>query len=258
MKQFWQINAERLTEIKPVHGHLYFYILNLANTCGWPNKLGLPTDYTMTMCGISSYKTYKKAIDDLIEFGLIKVEFSKSRHQSNVVTLVLNSKVNIKVKSKVNTIEEPLKVSDNNTINTINTDKNNKDVIVGDESPNNEKDIWKNKEKYSEQTLDEFERFNRYIDENLPNVRKIKNQISLENYYQLRLKYKMDVILDKLMNIHNTPKYHSGKERKEDVYYTILSWIRNDEKKSPKKNIDELDFVKRFQKNNTPDGIANR
>jgi hypothetical protein len=59
--------------------------------------IGLPTDRTMEMSGCKTYKTYKKALDDLIKWDKIKlVSKSYNDHTCNQVTLVINTKVKSK------------------------------------------------------------------------------------------------------------------------------------------------------------------
>ena len=120
-----------------------------------------------------------------------------------------NVNVNVNVNGNVN-------VNDNNTL----TD--------GDKSPRKqERDIYEGKDKFTEKEQDEFKRFNSYIDTNLPDVRKIKKQISITQYYNLKKLYGIGLVMDKLLVIHNTPKYHTGKDKKADVYLTVHNWAKN-------------------------------
>lgn len=68
---------------------LYFYCIDLCNRLAWSKSFGLPTLITMQYTSIKSYKTYAKALQDLIDFGFLKlIEKSKNQYSANVVALV--------------------------------------------------------------------------------------------------------------------------------------------------------------------------
>ncbi len=103
MKQFyngyeltsWWFNfvSENSDKVECKHTALYLYIVEMFNKRNWVETIGLPTDFTMGVLNISSYKTYSNTLNDLIEFGFIKlVEKSKNQHTSNKVALVKNAK----------------------------------------------------------------------------------------------------------------------------------------------------------------------
>ena len=83
---------------------LYCYIIDLWNRLGQKERFGLPTYSTMECLNIKSYKTYKKTLDSLIEFGFVKI-ISKSinQHQSNIVGIVKNTKASTKALDKAHT-----------------------------------------------------------------------------------------------------------------------------------------------------------
>lgn len=75
-------------KIKASHTELYFYIIDLWNRLGQKEKFGLPTAVTMECLGIGSYNTYKRNLNDLIDFGFILlIQESKNQHQSKVIAL---------------------------------------------------------------------------------------------------------------------------------------------------------------------------
>jgi len=79
---------ENPEKIKPVHTALYFFCIDLCNRLGWKKKFGLPTAMTKEAIGIKSYNSYKKTLNDLIDFGFIKmIETSKNQYSSNVISL---------------------------------------------------------------------------------------------------------------------------------------------------------------------------
>ena len=72
---------------------LFCYIINLWNKLGHKNEFGLPTQVTMESLGIGSYNTYKKTLDELISFGVIKlIKESKNQHQSKVIAISIFDK----------------------------------------------------------------------------------------------------------------------------------------------------------------------
>lgn len=79
--------------VKHVHSDFYFYTIDLWNRLGKKEKFGLPTSVTMEALRIGSYNTYKKVLNDLIDFGFIKlISDSKNQYQSKVVALSNNDK----------------------------------------------------------------------------------------------------------------------------------------------------------------------
>jgi hypothetical protein len=84
--EFAQNNPEK---IKPTTGILYFYIVHMFNKAQWPPKHSLYGTCAMNTIGIASYHTYRKALDDLIAFGLIElVTASRNQFTANVIALV--------------------------------------------------------------------------------------------------------------------------------------------------------------------------
>ena len=78
-------NPER---INPNHTALYFFIIEHCNRLGWKEKFGLPTTMAKEAIGIRSYNTYINTLNDLVEFGFIKlIEKSKNQYSSNIVAL---------------------------------------------------------------------------------------------------------------------------------------------------------------------------
>jgi hypothetical protein len=77
-----------------------------------------------------------------------------------------------------------------------------------------------------------FRAFNNYIDSTLPNIRKIKDQITLEQYEKLTTnnKYTKELIKEKLIALANkkdAPKSYNS------VYLTLLNWLTMNLKDNP-------------------------
>jgi len=87
----WAVNNPDL--VRPIHGILYFYIIDLNNRLAWVEKFSLPSYNTMHSIGVSNYKTYSKALGELKEYGFIRIiQVSKNQHTACVVALVKNTK----------------------------------------------------------------------------------------------------------------------------------------------------------------------
>lgn len=107
------------------HSALYNYIVHRANKLGWPSEFGLPSDYTMHHSGFNTYKTYKKTLDDLIEFGVIEqITEAKNQHTSTIIALVNLTKAKPKhsTKQDQSTIESKTKAEPTliNSLNCLN------------------------------------------------------------------------------------------------------------------------------------------
>jgi hypothetical protein len=95
--KWFNFAAENSEKVECKHTATYLYIVEQFNKRNWVEVIGLPTDFTMTVLNIGSYKTYKKVIEDLIEFGFIKlVEKAKNQNTSNKIGLVKNTKADAK------------------------------------------------------------------------------------------------------------------------------------------------------------------
>lgn len=76
-------------KVNTYHSALYMYIVHRANTLGWVKEIGLPTDFTFQRAGFANDKTYRKCLQELIEFGLIKsISKSTNQHVATIVSLV--------------------------------------------------------------------------------------------------------------------------------------------------------------------------
>ena len=79
---------ENPEKISPNHSALYFFCIEHCNRLGWKEKFGLPTTMAKEAIGIRSYNTYIKTLNELVEFGFIKmIEKSKNQFSSNIIAL---------------------------------------------------------------------------------------------------------------------------------------------------------------------------
>lgn len=84
--EFLKNNASK---VNTNHSALYMYIIHKANKLGWPDEFGLPSEHSMHASGFNNYKSYKRTLDELIEFGVIElITEAKNQHTATVIALV--------------------------------------------------------------------------------------------------------------------------------------------------------------------------
>ena len=80
---------------------MYFFAIEHCNRLGWKAKFGFPTTMVMDAISIKSYNTFIKTLNDLIDYGFIKmVEKSKNQYSSNIIALSKICKANDKALDK--------------------------------------------------------------------------------------------------------------------------------------------------------------
>lgn len=88
MRNFFNWSFENPEKVKPNHVALYFFCIEHCNRLGWKEKFGLPTTMAKEAIGIHSYNTYINTLNDLVDFGFIKlIEKSKNQFSSNIIAL---------------------------------------------------------------------------------------------------------------------------------------------------------------------------
>lgn len=70
-----------------------------------------------------------------------------------------------------------------------------------------------------------FEKFNKWVDENATNVRRIKNQITEEQFTKLKGKYNSQQIMQIILNLEN---YKEATKKYTSVYLTVNNWLKRD------------------------------
>ena len=87
--------------IKPNHTALYFFAIEHCNRLGWKEKFGFPSQMAMETLGIKNWRTYSKCLNELVEFGFIKmIETSKNQYSSNIIAIVKTTKATTKALDK--------------------------------------------------------------------------------------------------------------------------------------------------------------
>lgn len=100
-RSFFNWCFENPEKVSPNSVALYFFCIEHCNRLGWKEKFGLPTTMAKEAIGIGSYNTYIKALNELVDFGFIKlIEKSKNQHSSNIVALLRINKASNKALDK--------------------------------------------------------------------------------------------------------------------------------------------------------------
>jgi hypothetical protein len=135
LRAWYDFKYENPSICRSIHSDLFGYIINLWNKLGHKNEFGLPTQVTMESLGIGSYNTYKKTLDELISFGVIKlIKESKNQHQSKIIAISIFDKASDEATDKA-LDKATIKASDEATdtiikqYNNITIKKLNKDII---------------------------------------------------------------------------------------------------------------------------------
>jgi hypothetical protein len=100
-RNWFDWSFENPEKISPNHSALYFFIIEHCNRLGWKEKFGLPTTMAKESIGIRSYNTYINTLNDLVDFGFIKlIEKSKNQYSSNIIALSNFDKATVKALDK--------------------------------------------------------------------------------------------------------------------------------------------------------------
>lgn len=193
---------ENPEKISPNHSALYFFCIEHCNRLGWKEKFGLPTTMAKEAIGIRSYNTYIKTLNELVEFGFIKmIEKSKNQFSSNIIALSNFDKAVNKALDKA-LIKH--KTKQRESIDSIDKQETTKP---------------------KENNLTILHPLQIYINDNFEFITKMKKQMNYENCESLVNQFDKNKIADILLQMENkkdlTKKYTS-------VYLTALTWLKND------------------------------
>jgi uncharacterized phage protein (TIGR02220 family) len=121
LRDWYNYKFSNPSKVKANHSDMYCYLIDRWNRLGQKNEFGLPTSVTMEALGIGSYNTYKRTIDDLVDFGFIEViTESKNQHQSRIIALSKNDEATDKA------LDEATAKATDKSPDTINKQKNNR------------------------------------------------------------------------------------------------------------------------------------
>lgn len=77
------------SKMKPIHTAIYFFAIERCNRLGWKEEFGFPTDLAMEALGIKNYRTYIRALQDLVDWGfIIWTQKSRNQYTANIIGLV--------------------------------------------------------------------------------------------------------------------------------------------------------------------------
>jgi len=136
-RYFWNFAFNNPEKIKPNHCAIYYFSLEHCNRLGWKKKFGFPTSMVLEATGIKSYSVFKKAFDELVEFGFFEViEYSKNQYSSNIIALKENCKALDKALDKA-LIKHDIKQSESTiqSIDSINKQETN--IPINNKQNNN-------------------------------------------------------------------------------------------------------------------------
>lgn len=220
-RQWFDFCFENPEKIRPNHIALYFFIIEHCNRLGWKDKFGLPTTVTMEAIGIKSYNTYKKTLEELISFGFVEmIEKSKNQYSANIIALSNFDKALDKaldeaiMKNDVCSIKKQQSTCQSTCQSTdsINKQLNNKTYLGENSIEKSEKEK-------------EFDRFNEWIDKNIPYLRKIRDQITFDEYKRLTEKYNGEQIRKILTDVSN---YKDSPKKYVSVNLTFQNWAKKE------------------------------
>lgn len=101
LKSWFAFAFENPSKVRPIHGALYSWLVELNNRMGWAKEFASPASQSMAACGIGSYHAYKKALDELVDFGFVKVvKRSINQYTACVFALVNFDKAPTKADTK--------------------------------------------------------------------------------------------------------------------------------------------------------------
>lgn len=239
IRDYWDWCFENTGKVKPLHTAIYFFAINQFNRFGWKEQIGFPASLAMEATGINTYASYKKALDELIGFGFLKLKIkAKNQHTANVIALSKTYKAPCKALDKA-TKKHTTKQSEYNNTNTqINKLTSIKEVKV----------ILPAREFYDKEISDNAgkENADRYaafvellygdnIDkakyENILNMRdqlSYKQYLSVRNFYYEKLKTNPSIDFRTLVYEMN---HWNGLKNNVEVAGTLRTFITNAAKK---------------------------
>ena len=88
-RNWFNFSFENPELINPTHTAILFFAIEHCNRLGGKEKFGFPTQMSMEALGIKKHQTYIKYLNDLIDWGFIKmVQKSTNQYSANIISLV--------------------------------------------------------------------------------------------------------------------------------------------------------------------------
>lgn len=84
-------------KVKPIHYAIFYFSIEHCNRLGWKENFGFPSQMVMEAIGVKNWRTYSAGLNDLAEFGFIKIiEKSQNQYSSNIIAIVNFTKAHTK------------------------------------------------------------------------------------------------------------------------------------------------------------------
>ena len=100
-RKWFNYSFDNPEKVKPIHSAIFFFAIEHCNRLGWKQKFGFPSQMVMEAVGVKNWRTYSKALNDLVDFGFIEmIEISKNQYSSNIIAIVKNTKAPTKALDK--------------------------------------------------------------------------------------------------------------------------------------------------------------
>lgn len=151
-RAFWDWSFENPEKVKPIHSAIYFFSIEHCNRLGWKGNFGFPSQMVMEAVGVKNWRTYSKALNELVDFGFIKmVEISKNQYSSNIIAIVDSTKAHTKALDKALS-----KHSTKHSQSTVSIDKQYNNITINNRKEQFKKSLTPFQDKYSIDLLKEF------------------------------------------------------------------------------------------------------
>jgi len=84
-------------KVKPIHYAIFYFSIEHCNRLGWKENFGFPSQMVMEAIGVKNWRTYSAGLNELAEFGFIKIiEKSQNQYSSNIIAIVNFTKAHTK------------------------------------------------------------------------------------------------------------------------------------------------------------------
>lgn len=87
-RQWFDFSFENSRRVRPLHTAIYFWCIEKANRLGWPVEFQLPTDEACQALGLKDPKSFRDALNELVEFGAVRmVQQAQSQNVARYISL---------------------------------------------------------------------------------------------------------------------------------------------------------------------------
>ena len=219
-------NPEKITSN---HTALYFFIIEHCNRLGWKSKFGLPSQMAMDAIGIKNWRTYSKALNELIDFGFIQcIQKSKNQYSATVIAIVKNTKATTKALDKAMQKHDTKQdksiayiVKPNNLIT--------KEQLTKEVVPPTQTILNFIESEHEPELVNGFREFVVFLNET-KHVKNIPTQMTISEYKKTCDEYGRDKLWEKIESLDNwldDPNVPKGKKNKKSVYHLMVNtWLK--------------------------------